>query len=140
MSKPHLHIRRNEFLVLKLGTAPFVVVPLICSELIWPQLWDVLEGQTEISDIDVVPVLQHNNDLGRYWDPVIHNAYQRNLQSRFVLANQGLDLHSDGMCFVLMDLHRYPLVFFGKKLFPSVGDLNSEALDALLRSYKGIVQ
>ncbi len=36
---PQLALGTGEFLVLKLGSAPFVIVPLICSELIWPELW-----------------------------------------------------------------------------------------------------
>ena len=32
---------------------------------------------------------------------IIHTAYQRNMQTRFVLANQGICRNSDGTCFVV---------------------------------------
>jgi hypothetical protein len=50
----------------------------------------------------LMPVLQRNDDVGRrHLGPVIHTAYQRNVQTRFVLANQGLSGGSDGTCYVL---------------------------------------
>jgi predicted amidohydrolase len=98
---PQLVLGASEFLVLKLGPAPFVVVPVICSEFVWPELWDRLAAESAGLQIDLVPVLQRNHDIDRrHWGPVIHTAYQRNLQMRFVLANQGLSEKSDGTCFV----------------------------------------
>ena len=99
---PQMVLGTGEFLVLKLGSAPFVVVPLICSEFIWPELWTKLEDETDGLEIDLMPVLQRNRDVDRrHWGPVVHMAYQRNVQTRFVLANQGLSGLSDGTCFVV---------------------------------------
>lgn len=89
------------FIVLRLGPTPFVVVPLICSEFIWPDLWARLNDETP-GPIDLMPVLQRSRDMDRrHLGPVIHNAYQRNLQTRFVLANQALSSSTDGTCFVV---------------------------------------
>lgn len=100
---PQLALGLGEFLVLKLGSAPFAVVPLICSELVWPDLWNTLADETAGLQIDVMPVLQRNHDTERrHWGPVVHTAYQRNAQTRFVLVNQGLSPRlSDGTCFVI---------------------------------------
>lgn len=99
---PQLALGANEFLVLKLGSLPFVIVPLICSELIWPELWTKLAAEAPGLAIDLMPVLQRNQDIERrHLTPVIHNAYQRNAQTRFVLANQALLPESDGTCFIV---------------------------------------
>jgi hypothetical protein len=99
---PQLVLGTGEFLVLKLGSVPFVIVPLICSELIWPELWSTLDIETHGLTIDLMPVLQRNKDVERrHLNPVIHTAYQRNLQTRFVLANQALLHESDGTCLVV---------------------------------------
>jgi hypothetical protein len=100
---PQLALGAGEFLVLKLGSAPFVVVPLICSEFVWPDLWNTLATETAYHQVDLIPVLQRNHDVERrHLGPVIHTAYQRNSQARFVFANQGLPAHSDGTCFVVV--------------------------------------
>lgn len=102
--EPQLARGSGKFLVLKLGSAPFVIVPLICSEFIWPELWTKLEEDAPGLSIDLMPVLQRNLDVERrYTGPVMHNAYQNNLQMRFVLANQAiLSKSSDGTCFVVV--------------------------------------
>ena len=99
---PQLALGTGEFLVLKLGSAPFVIVPLICSELIWPELWIKLASDVPGLAIDLMPVLQRNQDIDRrHLGPVIHTAYQNNVQTRFVLVNQALPAGSDGTCFVV---------------------------------------
>jgi hypothetical protein len=99
---PQVALGNGEFLVLKLGSAPFVIVPLICSELVWPDLLSRLASELDGLAIDLIPVLQRNKDIERrHLSPVIHTAYQRNLQARFVLANQALLQASDGTCFVV---------------------------------------
>ena len=91
----------SEFLVLELGPKPFVIVPLICAEFTWPDLWTRLKAEVA-ADIDVIPVLQRNNDVQRrYVGPAIHTAYQKNVQTRFVLANQALSSTADGACYVV---------------------------------------
>jgi hypothetical protein len=88
---PQLALGTGRFLVLKLGSAPFVIVPLICSEFIWPELWTKLKEDAPGLAIDLIPVLQRNWDIERrYTGPVMHTAYQNNAQTRFVLANQAL--------------------------------------------------
>jgi hypothetical protein len=103
---PQLAIGNGEFLVLKIGSVPFVIVPLICSELTWPELWATLEHEAPHVNVDLIPVLQRNDDpQRRYTGPVMHTAYQNNSRARFVLANQALlkgsDGGSDGTCFVV---------------------------------------
>jgi hypothetical protein len=100
---PQLALGTGEFLVLKLGAAPFVIVPLICSEFTWPQLWATVNAEAPGLAIDLMPVVQRNQDVERrYTGPVMHIAYQNNLQTRFVLANQALlPMSSDGTCFVV---------------------------------------
>jgi hypothetical protein len=100
---PQLALGAGPFLVLKLGSAPFVIVPLICSEFTWPELWTKLKEDAAGLPIDLIPVLQRNQDIERrYTGPVMHAAYQNNLQTRFVLANQALlTCSSDGTCFVV---------------------------------------
>lgn len=100
---PQLALGNGKFLVLKLGAAPFVIVPLICSEFVWPELWTKLKEDAPGFAVDLMPVLQRNRDIERrYTGPVIHTAYQNNLQTRFVLANQALLPNtSDGTCFVI---------------------------------------
>lgn len=94
----------GKFLVLKLGSSPFVIVPLICSELIWPQLWTKLQEDAPGHRIDLIVVLQRNKDKARnHTGPVLHTAYQNNQQTRFILANQALNpASSDGTCFVVV--------------------------------------
>jgi hypothetical protein len=99
---PELALGSGEFVVLRLGSAPFTIVPVICSELIWPELWEVLAAEVNGFSIDLIPVLQRNCDIERrHLDPVIYRAYQNNRRTRFVLANQALLPESDGTCFVL---------------------------------------
>jgi len=99
---PQMVLGTGDFLVLKLGSAPFAVVPIICSEFVWPELWDKLADEIPGLEIDLMPVLQRNDDVERrHLGPVIHTAYQRNMQTRFVLANQGICRNSDGTCFVV---------------------------------------
>ncbi len=100
---PQLALGTGRFLVLKLGSAPFVIVPLICSEFTWPELWTRLAEDAPGLAIDLVPVVQRNQDFERrYTGPVMHTAYQNNLQTRFVLVNQALlPKGSDGTCFVV---------------------------------------
>jgi len=101
---PQLALGSGEFLVLKLGSSPFVIVPLICSEFIWPQLWAKLHEEVPGHSIDLIPVLQRNKDKARnHTGPVMHTAYQNNKQTRFILANQALhSSSSDGTCFVIV--------------------------------------
>jgi len=101
---PQIALGESEFLVLRVGTTPFVIVPLICSEFVWPELWTRLQNEAPGLEIDVIPVLQRNHDIERrHLGPVIHTAYQRNLQTRFVFANQGLiGPGSDGTCYVVV--------------------------------------
>jgi hypothetical protein len=101
---PQLALGTGEFLVLKLGSSPFVIVPLICSEFIWPQLWAKLHEEVPGHNIDLIPVLQRNKDKARnHTGPMMHTAYQNNQQTRFILANQALHpASSDGTCFVVV--------------------------------------
>jgi hypothetical protein len=100
---PQLALSTGKFLVLKLGSAPFVIVPLICSEFVWPELWTKLKEDAPGLAVDLIPVLQRNRDVERrYTGPVMHTAYQNNVQTRFVLANQALLKSSDGTCLVLV--------------------------------------
>jgi hypothetical protein len=103
---PQLACGQGPFLILKLGQVPFVLVPLICAEFVWPGLANKL-AEEAAGEIDVVAVLQRNNDIDRrYLGPVVHNAYQQNqqtLQTRFILVNQGLQSEqSDGACYVFV--------------------------------------
>jgi hypothetical protein len=101
---PQLALGTGQFLVLKLGSSPFVIVPLICSEFIWPQLWAKLQEEVLGLSIDLIAVLQRNKDKARHHTgPVMHTAYQNNQQTRFILANQALNpASSDGTCFVVV--------------------------------------
>jgi hypothetical protein len=101
---PQLALGTGKFLVLKLGSSPFVIVPLICSEFIWPQLWAKLHEEAPGHSIDLIPVLQRNKDKARnHTGPMMHTAYQNNQQTRFILANQALHpASSDGTCFVVV--------------------------------------
>lgn len=99
---PELSRGTGEFLVLRLGSAPFVIVPLVCSEFVWPELWARIGAEAPGLAIDLMPVLQRNQDLERrHLGPVIHTAYQSNVQTRFVLANQAVPAGSDGTCFIV---------------------------------------
>ena len=98
---PSIVLGNGEFLVLKLGSMPFVIVPLICSEFVWPDLMNRLAAEIDGLAIDLIPVIQRNKDINRtHLTPVIHLAYQ-SLRTRFVLANQALLGSSDGTCFVV---------------------------------------
>jgi hypothetical protein len=101
---PELARSTGQFLVLRLGSTPFVIVPLICAEFTWPDLPTKLQEDAAGLAIDLIPVLQRNWDMNRrYTGPVMHTAYQNNLQTRFVFANQAfLPEKSDGTCFVIV--------------------------------------
>ena len=101
---PQLAVGTGQFLVLRLGSSPFVILPLICSEFIWPQLWVKLQEEVPGYSIDLIAVLQRNKDKARHHTgPVMHTAYQNNRQTRFILANQALNRESsDGTCFVVV--------------------------------------
>ena len=100
---PQMVVGDGPFLVLRLGSAPFVVVPLLCSEFVWPALRARLESEVGGLQIDLVPVLQRNDDPERrYLGPAIHSAYQNNGQMRFVFVNQGRPAHTDGACYVVV--------------------------------------
>jgi hypothetical protein len=99
---PQLALSNGPFLILKLGSAPFVIVPLICSEFTWPDFWNKLNDEAPGLAVHVIPVLQRNDDVRqRYTGPAMHTAYQKNLQTRFVLVNQALLPGSDGTSFVV---------------------------------------
>jgi len=100
---PQLACGQGPFLVLKLGEVPFVLVPLICAEFVWPDLSRRLAAEAP-GDIDVVTVLQRNKDIDRrYLGPVVHSAYQQNQHARFILVNQSLQSEeSDGACYVFV--------------------------------------
>lgn len=102
---PPMAAGAGPFATLRLGTTPMIIVPLICSEFVWPeQLWTLLTSEVD-GNIDIIPVLQRNNDVhGRYIGPQLHHAYNRDAKTsnaRFVLANQALADHCDGTCYVV---------------------------------------
>ena len=57
---PQLALGAGQFLVLKFGSSPFVIVPLICSEFTWPELWAKLQEEVPGHNIDLIAVLQRN--------------------------------------------------------------------------------
>jgi hypothetical protein len=100
---PQMANGAGPFISLKLGPTPFVIVPLVCSELVWPELWAKVSQEVPNVPIDLMPVLQRNDDVERrHIGPVVHSAYQNNGQMRFVLANQALLPESDGTCYVFV--------------------------------------
>lgn len=103
---PPMAVGAGPFTTVRLGTAPIVVVPLVCSEFVWPeQLWTLLANEVA-GNIDIIPVLQRNNDAeGRHVGPQLHHAYTQEAKTanaRFVLANQAIGESSDGTCYVVV--------------------------------------
>jgi hypothetical protein len=94
------------FVTIRLGMKPVTIVPLICSEFVWPEeLWGHLEKEVH-NNIDLVPVLQRNNDIdSRHTGPQLHRAYTSGggtKDTRFIFANQARDESCDGTCYVVV--------------------------------------
>lgn len=102
---PQMTDGAGPFLILRLGSLPFTVLPLICSEFVWPIVWDTLTTEAPKLDIDVIPVLQRNHDPSRkHLSPILYGHYQKGAQTRFVMVNHSLapDKSSDGSCYVFL--------------------------------------
>lgn len=92
------------FSTIRLGNAPVTVVPLVCSEFVWPELWTHLDSEVP-GNIDLIPVLQHNDDAGaRHTGPQLHQGYTRGgstTHTRFIFVNQAISESCDGTCYVV---------------------------------------
>lgn len=94
------------FVTIRLGNEPLIIVPLICSEFVWPEgLWQALAAEIPYA-IDVVPVIQQNKDTeARHTGPQLHYAYTHGGQTdriRFLFVNQAISSDCDGMCSVVV--------------------------------------
>jgi hypothetical protein len=103
---PPMTLGAGPFTRLELGAQPLTIVPLICSEFVWPEeLWRLLDAEVP-RNIDVIPVLQHNADIqARHTGPQLHQAYSRGDRTgraRFIFINQAIDEHCDGTCYVVV--------------------------------------
>jgi hypothetical protein len=92
------------FTTIRLGKAPITIVPLLCSEFVWPELWTRLDSEVH-GNIDLIPVLQHNDDVdARHTGAQLHHGYTRGgstADTRFVFVNQAISKSCDGACYVV---------------------------------------
>jgi len=103
---PPMATGAGPFTILTLGPTPFIIVPLICAEFVWPEgLWARLEAEVA-TNIDIVPVLQRNDDLdARHTSPALNRAYTqggKTARARFVFINQAVGDCCDGTCYVVV--------------------------------------
>jgi hypothetical protein len=93
------------FASIRLGQTPLAIVPLVCSEFVWPEeVWANLDKEIP-GNIDLIPVLQHNLDVeSKHTGPQLHHAYTRvqTKQTRFVFVNQAISTTCDGTCYVVV--------------------------------------
>jgi hypothetical protein len=102
---PQMALGAGPFARIRLGTTPLVLVPLVCSEFVWPEkLWDHLDSDVP-GNIDLMPVLQHNLDVNAdHTGPQLYRGYtrERTKHTRFVFVNQALSDSCDGTCYVVV--------------------------------------
>jgi hypothetical protein len=106
---PPMAIGTGPFTIIQLGAAPLTILPLICSEFVWPEkLWKLLaeEIPIHVQNIDLIPVLQHSNDSdGTHMSPLLHTGYAQGRPTkatRYIFANQALSDTCDGTCYVVV--------------------------------------
>ncbi|MGP1680449.1 MAG: hypothetical protein ACTS6J_25255 [Burkholderiales bacterium] len=94
------------FVTIRLGNPALTVVPLICSEFVWPEgLWQKLTAEVP-NPIDIVPVIQQSKDTeAQHTGPQLHYAYTHGAHTdriRFLFVNQAMSSECDGMCNVVV--------------------------------------
>jgi hypothetical protein len=106
---PPMVTGHGPFTFIQLGTPPLTILPLICSEFVWPQkLWHLVSEEipSGLQSIDLIPVLQHSDESNAYhMIPMLHTAYTQGSPTqytRYIFANQALSKTSDGTCYVVV--------------------------------------
>ncbi len=106
---PPMATGSGPFVIIQLGSKPLTVLPLICSEFVWPQrLWELFSEEIpqEIQNVDLIPVLQHNSDVSAtHTGQELHRSYtggNPTNNTRYIFANQALSHFCDGACYVIV--------------------------------------